>query len=199
MLPRPRYKSGVKPLRLWLALLGLAAALGIGGWLYFWRTEHRFDALIATAARRYRVDPALVKAVAWRESSFNPAARGRAGELGLMQLGEIAAQEWADVERLPDFTHEHVLNPRTNLLAGAWYLGKLLRRYAPTDNPAAYALADYNAGRTHVLRWNKGPAATNSAAFLAQIDYPGTQHYVRSILERCARYRAQFQAPGTPR
>ena len=66
---------------------------------------------------------------------------------------------------------------------GARYLGKLLKRYAHTDNPTVYALADYNAGRTHVLRWNKG-AATNSAAFLAQIDYPGTQHYVRSILER---------------
>ena len=46
-------------------------------------------------------------------------------------------------------------------MAGTWYLRKLLRRYPRADDPVVYALADYNAGRTHVLRWNKGPAATN--------------------------------------
>ncbi|MBI2928094.1 MAG: lytic transglycosylase domain-containing protein [Verrucomicrobia bacterium] len=189
----------MKSLRLWLAVLVLALAAGIGGWLHFWRREHRFDGLIQAAAGRYGVDPALVKAVVWRESSFDPHARGRAGEIGLMQLGEIAAQEWADAERLTNFTHEHALDARTNTLAGARYLGKLLKRYAHTDNPTVYALADYNAGRTHVLRWNKGAAATNSAAFLAQMDYPGTQHYVRSILERRGQYHREFRAVGAVR
>jgi len=41
------------------------------------------------------VEPALIKAVAWRESKFDTHARGRAGEIGLMQLREEAAQEWA--------------------------------------------------------------------------------------------------------
>lgn len=182
----------MKSFRLGLAVAGLALAAGLGGWFPFWRKQHRFDDLIAAAARRYGVEPALVKAVVWRESAFDPAARGRAGELGLMQLGESAALEWAEAERLTHFRHEQVLDPRTNTLAGTWYLGRLLRRYAHTDNPAAYALADYNAGRAHVLRWNQGTAATNSAAFIAQIDYPGTQRYVRSVLERRAQYRREF-------
>ena len=64
------------------------------------------------------------------------------------------------------------MNPATNTLIGAWYLEKLLKRYAQTDNPIPYVLADYNAGRSNVLKWNQGRAATNSAAFLWQIDFP---------------------------
>ena len=42
-------------------------------------------------------------------------------------------------------------SPAKNTLAGTWYLRKLLGRYQQTDNAMAYALADYNAGRTHVF------------------------------------------------
>ena len=105
-----------------------------------------------------------------------------------MQLREDAAQEWADAEHVAGFEHEHCFDPRTNTLAGTWYLRKLLRRYAHTDNPAAYALADYNAGRGNVLKWTGGAAATNSAAFIAQIGFPGTKEYVVSVLRRRSRY-----------
>lgn len=165
-----------------------ALAAWIGWWLSEARREHRYDAAIETAARRYGVDAALLRALAWQESRFNAQARGRAGELGLMQLGEYAAQEWADSEGLTTFAHPHVLDARTNALAAAYYLRKLLRRYAHTDDPLPYALADYNAGRTRVLRWLDGPAQTNSAAFLEQIDFPGTAHYVRSVMKRFRHY-----------
>jgi hypothetical protein len=56
------------------------------------------------------------------------------------------------------------------------------------------ALADYNAGRSNVLRWNKGAASTNSALFLQQMDFPGTREYIRSILKRKPRYEGQFAA-----
>jgi soluble lytic murein transglycosylase len=75
-------------------------------------------------------------------------------------------------------------------------LSKVLQRYAATDNPAAYALADYNAGRRNVLRWmsatNAPQARTNSAQFLAAMTYPGTRQYVEQILERRRRYESQF-------
>lgn len=144
---------------------------------------------ISAAAERYGVEPALVKAIVWRESRFHPQARGRAGEIGLMQLQETAAREWAAAERIEGFEHEQCLDPGTNTLAGTYYLKKLLKRYARTDNPVPYALADYNAGRANVLRWNKGDAATNSALFIAQIGFPGTKKYVESVMWRCAFYR----------
>ena len=157
------------------------------GWSY-WR-ERRFDPVILAAANHYQIDPALVKAVVWRESRFNPDARGRAGELGLMQIRATAAAEWAKAEHLPSFEHSACLDPATNTLAGAWYLKKLLLRYQQTDNPAAYALADYNAGRSNVLKWLNGPAATQSSVFVGQIGFPATRDYVQAILRRAESYR----------
>jgi soluble lytic murein transglycosylase len=165
-------------------------ALGVIGWWRwdYWR-DHRFDAVIVAAARRYQIDPALVKAVVWCESRFDSHARGRAGELGLMQIRAGAAQEWAAAERLGSFGHEACLNPATNTLAGAWYLKKMLKRYHQTDNPATYALADYNAGRGNVIKWQTGRALTNSAAFVEQIQFPSTRDYVRAVLRRSRQYR----------
>jgi soluble lytic murein transglycosylase len=176
----------VKRARKWVLL----AALGIIGWWgwVYWR-EHRFDKVIAAAARRYQLEPALVKAIVWRESRFDPDARGRAGELGLMQVRAAAAGEWAAAEHLPSFEHEACLNPATNTLAGAWYLKRVLRHYGQTDNPLPYALAEYNAGRGNVLKWLDGRAATNSAAFVGQIGFPSTRAYVLAVTERYERYR----------
>jgi soluble lytic murein transglycosylase len=157
--------------------------------LWFTRQrEKRYDPAIIRVARQYGVDPALVKAVVWRESRFNPKVRGHVGELGLMQIRPMAAEEWAHARRKGSTFDGNLFEPNTNLEVGSWYLAKLIRRYAGTDNPAAYALADYNAGRSNVLRWNKGSAATNSTLFLEQITFPGTQEYVRAILQRRERY-----------
>jgi soluble lytic murein transglycosylase len=173
-----------------LRKLVLVVALGIVAYwgCVYWR-HHRFDSAIATAARRYDLDPALITAVIWRESRFDPDARGRAGELGLMQIREAAAMEWADAEHIKSFDHAACLNPLTNVMAGAYYLKKVSRHYSHTDNPIPYALAEYNAGRGNVLKWLTGSAATNSAVFIGQIGFPGTKAYVTAILERRDDYR----------
>jgi soluble lytic murein transglycosylase len=184
-----RYKGRVKLRRArWLMLLLIVGGL-IG---YAWwegRLERSQNGPIRTAAQRYGVEPALVKAVVWRESRFNPQVRGRAQEIGLMQLQEAAAREWADAEHIEGFEHEHCFDPATNTLAGTWYLKKLLKRYVQTDDPVPYALAEYNAGRANLLKWNSGAAATNSAAFVEQIGFPGTKKYVRSVIRRYGLYR----------
>ena len=179
------------------APLLLVVALVLGGWLWYraslnWR-EHSQDRPIRSAAARYGVDPAIVKAIVWRESRFNPRVRGGAGEIGLMQIRDEAAHEWAAAEKLESFEHEQCFDPVTNTLAATWYLRKLLKRYSHADDPLPYALADYNAGRSNVLRWTKGAAATNSAAFIKQIDFPGTREYVKSVLRRYEHYKPMFR------
>lgn len=188
-LKKHRYNSPVKRRRLILfALLFLVAGLA----LYLWREQERakrFFPEIKAAAKRYGMDPLLIKAVVWQESRFDPAIRGRAGEIGLMQIQDIAAQEWADEERYATFDHEHCLDPGTNTMAGTFYLSKLLKRYKKTDNPIPYALADYNAGRGNLLKWSGGAAATNSAVFISQIGFPSTRHYVENVMHRYAYYK----------
>jgi len=168
-------------------LLALILVLGIAGWRY-WRA-HRFDAAIAQAAKRYQLEPALIRAVIWRESGFNPAVRGRAGELGLMQIRETAALEWASAEHISHFDHIACLDPLTNVLAGTWYLKRVLRHYSQADDPVPFGLAEYNAGRGNVLKWLDGGSATNSAVFIERIGFPSTRIYVKKILERYQDYR----------
>jgi soluble lytic murein transglycosylase len=183
---------GVKWFRV-LFFLSLALLIGAGGcwWWYDWR-DHSQDAPILAAARHYGLEPALVKAVVWKESRFNPRRRGTAGEVGLMQLRAATFGEWARAENLVDVPWKTLTNPATNTLAGSWYLEKLLKRYSQTDNPLPYALADYNAGRVNVLKWQHGSALTNSQAFLEQIGFPGTKVYVKSVLRREALYQPVF-------
>ena len=172
-----------------MAAVWAGLAIAGGWWLWQSRMEHSQDGPISAAAFRYGVPAALIKSVVWRESRFKPLARGRAGEIGLMQIQEDAAREWAEAEHIAGFDHEQCVDPRTNTLAGTWYLRKLLKRYTRADDPLPYALADYNAGRANVLKWNSGTAATNSVIFMSQIGFPSTRDYVESVMVRYARYR----------
>jgi soluble lytic murein transglycosylase len=175
-----------------LLVASIATVLIVCSWMGTKR-EHRFDPEIIAAARKYKLEPALVKAVIWQESKFNPNAQGKAGEIGLMQIREEAAFEWADAEKIHPFEHREIFDPKKNIEAGTFYLSQLVKRYKNTDNPLPYALADYNAGRTHVLRWNKGAAKTNSEIFLSQMDFPGTRQYARNVIEKYSRYQKEFR------
>jgi len=163
--------------------------------LWLWwsdRTDQSQDVPILAAARRYGLEPALIKAVVWRESRFKPTVHGSAGELGLMQLQEPAAQEGADAEHIETFDHLQCQDPGTDTMAGTWYLRKLIRRYQKTDDPLPYALADYNAGRGNVLKWNKGAAQTNHTVFIEQIGFPTTRTYVKEVIKRYHHYLPIF-------
>ncbi len=181
------------------AALGLLLAAAGAFWGYYQWRDHSQDEPILVAARRYRVNPALVKAVAWRETWFDPSRRGRASEIGMMQILPGTGGEWASAERLPSFDPNSLFDARTNAMAGAWYLQKLVRRYAQTDNPIPYALADYNAGRSRVLQWLRGASATNSRAFIESIRFPGTRAYVRTTVRRYEHYRDLFPAGSDQR
>ena len=175
-----------------LAVLGLILLAYL---IYRWsltRTEFSQDKKILLASRKHGVDPALIKAVVWRESKFDPAARGTKGETGLMQIMEITGLEWAGEQKVPQFSETTLQDPARNIECGTWYLRKLLGRYRMTDNPVPFALADYNAGRGNVLKWMKGAATTNSEAFIGQIGFPSTRHYVRTVVRRREKYARQF-------
>ena len=179
--------------RKWSIVVMIALA---GVILFFQRArslrEHSQDAVILAAAAQHKVPPALVKAVVWRESWFDPRARGRSGEFGLMQIMPATAQDWVAAERIQHFTNLQLMDPAKNTQCGAWYLSRLLHRYRRTDNPLPYALAAYNAGPGNVTKWATGAASTNSASFIQQIGFPGTRDYVKAVSKRFERYQQSF-------
>ena len=152
---------------------------------------HQFDNLIRTVAAEHELDPMLVKAVVWRESRFDPGKIGSAGERGLMQVSERAAREWARETQVANFHADDLLDAKTNLEAGAWYLHRAFQHWEHQKKPAVFALAEYNAGASRAQRWanNDPEAPISDRAFRNNIDFPGTRNYVTSVLQRYEFYR----------
>ena len=84
--------------------------------------EHGFDALIASAAAKHDVPKELIKAVIWKESRFNPKEIGSKGEVGLMQITPIAAEEWRRENKQKTFDLAKLKDPKFNIEVGTWYL-----------------------------------------------------------------------------
>ncbi len=184
-------------MKYWWAWLLLALSLS-GEWmlLRMWlqkKEYSRYDRIIIQAAETYSLDPSLIKAVIWKESQFDTFATGKAGEIGLMQLTDAAAFEWADAAKITTFEPAHLYDPTTNTLAGAYYLAKMRRGFTQCDNPIPYALASYNAGKSQVLRWRDGSGTTNATTFIQQIGFPSTKQYVQAILRQQPKFKADFE------
>lgn len=109
----------------------------------------RFRTDFAAAARATGLQLSLLVAVAEQESRFEPAARSRAGAVGLMQVMPATARELGLDPAIP----------RTNVLAGARYLRRMLERFGDIG----LALAAYNAGPTAVMRAGTAPSAETAA------------------------------------
>ena len=78
-----------------------------------------YEGLINEAAKRYRVEPGLIRSVMQIESAYNPVAVSRAGAMGLMQLMPDLAVELGVIDPF---------DPRENVMAGARHLRRLLGR-----------------------------------------------------------------------
>ena len=162
--------------------------------IFEWMSPARFqqyDRLITTVARAHDLDPMLVKAVVWRESRFDPQKFGTAGERGLMQVSQRAADEWAKESKVENFRVEELFDPKTNLEAGSWYLQRALKHWDHQNDPIPFALAEYNAGASRAQRWAGGSSAVAMRGddFLRNIDFPGTRKYVDSIIDRYHFYK----------
>ncbi|MDN3921880.1 lytic transglycosylase domain-containing protein [Roseateles violae] len=95
------------------------------------------------AAARHGVDTELLKAVIAVESGYRHDAVSPRGALGLMQLTPEAGLRYAATGE-----RQRLLDPRTNVQAGARMLADLIKRFGRIDA----ALAAWNAGEGAVRR-----------------------------------------------
>ena len=116
--------------------------------------------LIFAAAKKHKVNPALIAAVIRAESAFQPRALSPKGARGLMQLMPATAKRYG-------VRTSELFQPARNIEAGVRYLAFLAERFKG-DLPKI--LAGYNAGEGSVDRYGGVPP------------YRETQGYVRRIL-----------------
>jgi len=109
-------------------------------------------------ARRYSVDPELVKRIIEVESGWNPYAVSRKGAMGLMQIMPKTAKELG---------LRNPYNPEENIDAGVRYLKYLFRMFGDLK----LALAAYNAGPAAVKQYGGIPPFYETINYVNKILY----------------------------
>jgi soluble lytic murein transglycosylase len=190
-----------------LALVLLGLVLGCVAWLAATDRGHgvvraakdlsashivkRFRAEILFAAAESDVDPNLLAAILFAESSGRVGARSHVDALGLFQLRLPTARERAVVLGLPEPTEEALLSdPLLNARLGADYFSFLLDRQG---GDVERALIAYNAGPTRLQGWID--EAGGYAAWRAERTAAGDSG-VLAYAAKVARYRERFTKEG---
>ena len=191
--------------------IGALAALALTGGTALWmsttdsgrsaaRSARDFPAMrrvegyrdeILLASRESQVDPNLLAAILFSESSGRVNARSKVDALGLFQLMLPTAKERAEVLGLPEPTESQLLSdPLLNARLGADYFSWLLDR---NDGDVERALIAYNAGPTRLSRWVQ--EAGTYEAWRAERVAAGNSS-VLAYAEKVKSYRARFRERG---
>ncbi len=124
---------------------------------------------IREASAANNIDFELIQALIATESGFDADAVSPKGAVGLMQLMPATAQRYGVSGDSKTPVHKKLVDPRTNIRAGARYLGDLINMF---PGQLELALAAYNAGEGAVQRaGNRIP------------NYKETQNYVKTVMQ----------------
>ncbi len=144
--------------------------------------------VIREQAGQKHLDPALIAAVIYAETKFDPRP-SPAGAEGLMQILPGTAYFIAHMSGGTRFTAGDLATPRINVAYGSYYLRYLLQHYNGNE---MLAVAAYNAGLANVDSWVAHANAAGTSLTVATIPFPETREYVQRVLEAQREYRTDY-------
>jgi peptidoglycan lytic transglycosylase len=139
-------------------------------WYLRARYPLEYEQIVNAHARNYHLDPALLSAVIYTESRFDPNVESEAGAVGLMQLLPETAKGIALRTGGTRFVAADLRDPEINVRYGSWYLDHLRGHY---DGDLRLALAAYHAGQGNVDRWQRdghGIAFPETRSYLDEVE-----------------------------
>jgi soluble lytic murein transglycosylase len=146
--------------------------------------------VIRQQAAQKRLDPALIAAVIYAETKFDPRSSA-AGAEGLMQIMPETALFLAHRSGATTFTTSDLATPQVNIAYGSYYLRYLLDEY---HGNVTDALAAYNGGESNVDRWIAAARAQGHGLTVDEIPFPETRAYVAKVLSAEGKYRSKYAA-----
>jgi soluble lytic murein transglycosylase len=144
---------------------------------------------IRAQATADHLDPALIAAVIYAETRFEPRTSS-AGAEGLMQLEPMTAEFLAHRTGGISFRVADLAHPAVNIAYGSYYLRYLLNEY---HGDVILALAAYNGGETNVDRWLVREGGPESSFTARDIPFPQTRAYVEKVLAAVGQYRRTYR------
>jgi soluble lytic murein transglycosylase len=145
------------------------------------------DVIRQQAAEKH-LDPALIAAVIYAETKFDP-RNSAAGAEGLMQIMPDTALYLAHRSGATTFTTADLSTPQVNIAYGSYYLRYLLDEY---HGNVTDALAAYNGGESNVDQWIASARARGHGLTVDEIPFPETRAYVAKVLSAEAKYRSKY-------
>jgi soluble lytic murein transglycosylase len=144
--------------------------------------------IIREQAAAKRLDPALIAAVIYAETKFDPRPSS-AGAEGLMQILPSTAYYLAELSGGASFTAGDLAQPNVNVAYGSYYLRYLLDHYGGNE---MLAVAAYNGGLTNVDNWVAHASAAGRQLTIGEIPFPQTREYVKRVLGAERAYRETY-------
>ena len=145
------------------------------------------DAIRQQAADKH-LDPALVAAVIYAETKFDPRPSS-AGAEGLMQILPQTAEFLARRSGATTFHVSDLATPEVNIAYGSYYIRYLLDEY---HGSTMLALAAYNGGETNVDGWLASARDQGRTLTAQEIPFPQTRAYVEKVLKAQRDYRRTY-------
>ncbi len=144
--------------------------------------------IIRQQAAEKHLDPALIAAVIFAETKFDPRTSA-AGAEGLMQILPDTAAFIAHLSGGTRFTTSDLATPQINVAYGSYYLRYLLNHYGGNE---MLAVAAYNGGLANVDRWLAAARSSGTDLTIDTIPFPETRAYVARVLQAQRDYRATY-------
>ncbi len=138
----------------------------------------KYEDIIISCAEKYELQPELVAAMIFCESSFRPDAVSHAGAKGLMQLTPDT-YDWVAWRMGETLDESSITDPLTNINCGCYLMRFLLDKFECTET----ALAGYNAGYGAVGGWLNDKNYSDDGVHLKDIPYPETKKYVEKVMK----------------
>jgi soluble lytic murein transglycosylase len=147
-----------------------------------------YSDVIRQQAAEKHLDPALIAAVIYAETKFDPRPSS-AGAEGLMQILPRTAEFLARRSGATTFTVRDLGTPQVNIAYGSYYIRYLLDEY---HGSTMLAVAAYNAGETNVSRWLAAARDQGHSLTISDIPFGQTRAYVAKVLGAQQAYRRTY-------
>lgn len=156
----------------------------------------RFPLPRLNPAQGFRVEPALLYALARQESNFDSSAVSRAGARGLLQVMPATAAYLANDPSFMGDGAERLHNPGLSLELGQRYLHYLARSEA-VGGDLIRLLAAYNAGPGNLAKWLPTTRHRDDALlFVEAIPFDETRAHVQRVLAYSWIYASRLGLPA---